>query len=420
MTINNESASKRLLTKELVAILFVSSVALFSGEILNPVLPLYYSDLGISAGTIGWMTAAMMIGIALSEIFWGWVIDRVDLKFAIFFGTVLLGSSIGLLVFARSITALVVVLFLYGFCRSPIYVIGRWYMSVYSPPHMRAFAMALLATVIGLVGAAGGFSSGYLAELKGFQFSFKLSAGLAISAGVLILVLGRFLNFNKHKLDQKHSHTTSSVPHEPQVVSQNAKLITLALGGIGVLVFICWGISMTYLPLYANKIGVPTSQIGIMYGIRGILSTLIMMPLGKLCDRYDKWIILSIGLGIQALAMSLVALSGNFSLLVLAIGLSAIGSAAYTPTITALLSQSIPVFWTGTAYGIFGFLEDIGWMIGPIVGGILWESVSPQMTFYFASLIVLSAIPLIAVTRKKFGNGVTAEMRPEIGLEAAQ
>ena len=60
-------------------------------------------------------------------------------------------------------------------------------MSVNSPAHMRAFAMAMMATITFSIGALGGFSSGFVAEYKGYQFSFSLSAGLAIGAGLLIM-----------------------------------------------------------------------------------------------------------------------------------------------------------------------------------------------------------------------------------------
>ena len=198
-------------------------------------------------------------------------------------------------------------------------------MSVNSPAHMRAFAMAMMATITFSIGALGGFSSGFVAQYKGYNFSFSLSAGLAIGAGLLIMILGRRLNFNKHKERQVEP---GAVAVKSEVVSREAKLITLSLGGIGVLFFISMGINMTYLPLYANKIGISTSQIGILYGVRGILSTAIMMPIGKFCDRNDKWIILSIGLGVVALSMLTIAFAGNFPWLVVAMLLYALGSAS--------------------------------------------------------------------------------------------
>ena len=92
-----------------------------------------------------------------------------------------------------------------------------------------------------------------------------------------------------------------------------------------------------------------------------------------------------VGMAIVAASLFGVAVSGTYGLLVAFAVLFAIGSAVYIPTITALLSHSIPVFWTGTAMGIFGFLEDLGWMLGPAIGGMLWVARGSQSPFFFAS-----------------------------------
>jgi predicted branched-subunit amino acid permease len=46
-------------------------------------------------------------------------------------------------------------------------------------------------------------------------------------------------------------------------------------------------------------------------------------------------------------------------------------------------------------------MEDIGWMIGPAVGGMLWESISQPATFFFSSFIALVGIPLVLLVWKR-------------------
>ena len=415
MQTQENNGSRPFLTLELVAVLFVCAVAFFAGEILTPILPLYLSSLGNTAQTIGLLTSVMMIGIMISEIFWGWVIDRVDLRIAIFVGTVLLGISIGLMNRAETLLVLAVVLLFYGVCRSPIFVVGRWYMSVYAPPGRKAFAMALLGTVIGVVQSIGGFVSGFIAQYKGFHFSFTLAAGLALAAGILILIIGPRLNFQKH---QQHEMDPGYPAEKKPSVSLNTKLITLSLGFIGVLFFVGFGIFNTYVPLFSSQMGINTSQIGILFGVKGLVSTIAMIPLGRFGDRHDKWVILSIGMGIVAVSLFRVAVSGTYGLLLASAILFALGSATYIPTITALLSHSIPVFWTGTAMGIFGFLEDLGWMLGPAIGGFLWAARGPQSPFFFASIVALMALPFAYVIKRKLGRGIeileTQELMPEV------
>ena len=406
---------KRLFTPELVAVLFVWCMAFFAGEILTPILPLYMSSIGLDAHTIGLMFSVMMMGIAISELFWGWVVDRVDLKIAILMGTMMYGAIISVLTVTKTVPLFTVVIFLYGFSRSPIFIVGRWYMGVYAPADMKASAMALLSVSISIVQMLSGFASGYITQARGFSFTFWLAAGIAVTAGIVILIAGRWLNFQNHKTtrDEPISRTKQNVS-----VSREVKLFTISLGFIGTLFFVCYGIFATYLPLYASGVThANTSQVGILFGIRGLISTIVMLPVGRLADRKGKWTLMPFGVGIVALAMASIAFSGSYLMLVASVIIFSLGSAIYLPLGAALLSQSIPVFWTGTAMGIYGLMEDFGWMIGPAIGGMLWEGWSQQATFMFASIMALVGIPVILLVRRRMSRASAVNIQQKLAME---
>ena len=406
---------KRLFTPELVAVLFVWCMAFFAGEILTPILPLYMSSIGLDAHTIGLMFSVMMVGIAISELFWGWVVDRVDLKIAILMGTMMYGAIISVLTVTKTLPLFAVVIFLYGFSRSPIFIVGRWFMGVYAPADMKASAMALLSVSISIVQMLSGFASGYITQARGFSFTFWLAAGIAVTAGIVILIAGRWLNFQNHKTtrDDPISRTKQNVS-----VSREVKLFTISLGFIGTLFFIGYGIFATYLPLYASGVTqANTSQVGVLFGIRGLISTVAMLPVGRLADRKGKWTLMPFGVGIVALAMASIAFSRSYLMLVASVIIFSLGSAIYLPLGAALLSQNIPVFWTGTAMGIYGLMEDFGWMIGPAIGGMLWEGWSQQATFMFASIMALVGIPVILLVRRRMSRASAVNIQQKLAME---
>ena len=37
--------------------------------------------------------------------------------------------------------------------------------------------------------------------------------------------------------------------------------------------------------------------------------------------------------------------------------------------------------------GIYGLLEDVGWMLGPLIGGFLWETIGDKAPFMMAGII---------------------------------
>jgi MFS family permease len=385
---------RRLLTRELLAVLFVTSLTHLCGEILAPILPLYLRDGGIDPRTIGLMFSVMTVGIAISEVFWGWVVDRVDLKLAIFMGTVIYGIVITGLHFANSVPLLFLAFFIYGFSRSPIFIVGRWYMGVYAPPDMKAVSMAIQATAISAMQMIGGFSSGFIAKAWGFDVPLWLASGLAISAGLFLLAAGRWLNFQNHKQPSREGQP--AVKSSPVVVGRDIKAYTLFLGVLGTLFFIAFGVVMTYLPLFAAEVvGNDTAKVGALFGMRGIVAVVTLIPLARIADRGGKSRFLGVGLALGALAMAGIALSSSFAMLVVSVLLLSFGSSLYFPTVTAMLAERIPVFWTGTAMGIYGLMEDIGWIIGPAAGGLLWASVGMRSPFALGAIVLVLAVVLL-------------------------
>ena len=81
--------------------------------------------------------------------------------------------------------------------------------------------------------------------------------------------------------------------------------------------------------------------------------------------------------------------------------LFATGAGMYFPSVSAILSESVPVTWVGTAMGIYGLLEDVGWMIGPAVGGLLLNYWSLQSPFVFGGIVALLGVPLFLWGRRR-------------------
>ncbi len=405
MEAQNKSMPEKLWTRETIAVLFVATFGYFLANLFEPIRSLFLDDLGFSVSAIGILSAIMLAGWAVSDLAWGWIVDRVDLRTAIYMGTIVAGLVIGSLILVRSFVLVAVIFFILGLCRSPISIMGRWYMGVYAPKNQRALAMAILTSIIGLTSSAAGFVSGFLSDSFGYNFIFMISAGLGVGTGLIILVLGRNLDFQKHKNIVVES---SQQKPEPKAVSRETIVITIALGFIGILFFMIFGILGTYLPLFGKEaVGLSASQIGVLFGVRGLIMTAVMIPLGRVGDKGDKWILLSIGMGVAALSLLGTAYSSQYNWLLFFIIIGALGFAAYNPTITSILSQSVPVFWVGTAMGIFGFLEDVGWMLGPIIGGYLWEGLSTRAPFIFAAIVSLISIPIILIIKKRVTRKTT-------------
>ena len=51
----------------------------------------------------------------------------------------------------------------------------------------------------------------------------------------------------------------------------------------------------------------------------------------------------------------------------------------------------------GKIFGLITFLESIGMIVGPLLGGFVWESINPQAPFIISIIVEWSLIPFFIV-----------------------
>jgi EmrB/QacA subfamily drug resistance transporter len=133
-----------------------------------------------------------------------------------------------------------------------------------------------------------------------------------------------------------------------------------------------------------------------------------LLTWGATSDRVGRRLIFVVGLGIFVCASLACALSTSPLFLNLARGVQGIGAAAMFATSLALLASAFHGKERGTAVGIWGATIGAAVAIGPLVGGILTESVGWESIFYINVPIGIVAI-YIALTR------VAESRNPEAG-----
>jgi EmrB/QacA subfamily drug resistance transporter len=123
-----------------------------------------------------------------------------------------------------------------------------------------------------------------------------------------------------------------------------------------------------------------------------------LLTWGTTSDRLGRRVIFVVGLAIFVAASLGCALSTSPLFLNLARGVQGIGGAAMFATSLALLASAFHGRERGTAIGIWGATIGAAVAIGPLIGGVLTESVGWESIFYINIPIGLGAI-YIALTR---------------------
>ncbi len=158
-------------------------------------------------------------------------------------------------------------------------------------------------------------------------------------------------------------------------------LLTVLLDLIG------FGIVLPLLPTYAKELGASPFLIGLIAAIFSIMQFIFSPLWGKLSDVIGRRPVMLISIFITALSYLVFSQASTIPLLLFARGLSGIGSAniaaaqAYITDVTDSRNRS-------GAMGLMGAAFGIGFIIGPVIGGILKHYYGIQTVGLVSSFLI--------------------------------
>lgn len=365
---------------ELLVVMSCTSFGFFALGSLSPIMPLYLTDLGISAQTIGLMFSIMGVAFAIGEIFWGWLIDRLDPRIALLCGTFLFSLAIGSFLLWKQPAHFFISFFIFGLLIGPAFVMGRWYMGVKAPISEKAVSMAMLMGMISAVFSVAGFSSGFIGDRFGYRVVILIAAILPMILGLILVTLMRSFRFSDLSAKQDQG------PRQNKGGGIEWRLpIVISIGVISAIQMTTFGINNAFLSLHTTlTTGVDSRGVGTLFGLLGLVRLLLVVPVGWIADRRGKRHFVSVGLAGMIISYLGVAMSQNFiSLLASALGFSLFSTMMLV--LMAMLSERVPRSRQGRAMGILGFSEDTGLIVGSGVGGFFWNAWGPSGPFLFGS-----------------------------------
>jgi EmrB/QacA subfamily drug resistance transporter len=124
----------------------------------------------------------------------------------------------------------------------------------------------------------------------------------------------------------------------------------------------------------------------------------LLLTAGSLADLLGRRLVFVAGLALFTSASLLCALASSPLFLELARALQGVGAAAMFATSLALLAATFQGRERGTAFGVWGATTGAAVAVGPLVGGLLTESVGWQSIFLINVPIGIGAIA-VALTR---------------------
>jgi MFS family permease len=378
-----------------LAVLFsVVIVDLIGFGIVIPALPFWAREFGADATTLGLLMSAYAAAQFVFAPLWGRLSDRVGRRpvlLCTIAGTAAALLAVGL---APTLPWLFVARIAAGAFAANVSVASA-YISDVTAPVERTRWMGLLGASFG-VGFVLGPAIGGLLQPFGHAVPMLVAAGLA--AVNWIVALARLPEPERHATERTAEGTRMSVLADPGVRRITALNLVFSL-------------AVTQLETLFAFFMMDRFD----WDMRGVAFLLVAMALvmggiqgggmKALSARYPERTLVIAGMLLMAIGMGGVPEPESVAWLMLPLFLAAVGRAVAQPALQSLASQAARPEQLGLVMGTFQSSASLARVIGPALGGLLYDISLPAPFWMASGLLLLVAIGAQALPRGAAGAG---------------
>ncbi len=371
-----------------------------SSEMIYPLVPLFLANvLGVNKSVIGLIEGIAESTASLLKVFSGWFSDRIGNR------KWLMAAGYGISTLSRPFVAL---------ATGWQHVMGSRFIDRFGKGIRTAPRDALIAEsadrthlgrAFGLhramdtMGAVVGPALAFF-FLGLFSNDYRTVFWLSMIPGVVAVLLIIFLITEKKKVAAAHTERPKlTIKH----FDWRFKFF-VAIAGL----FAVGNSSDVFLILRAEQVGVSTVMIPVVYLLFNLVYSLSSIPAGMAADRFGRKRVILLGFILFAILYYGFAIASDTKAIWILFGFYGLFMGLTEGVQKAFLATIIPQDFKATAFGVYNTVIGIAMFPASLIGGWLWDNISPSATFYFGSITAsLSAalfIVFIIAIRKTEGN----------------
>ena len=351
--------------------------------VLVPVLPVFARSFGVGNTEVGAVISAFALMRLISSPFCGWLIKIFSERIIMATGIFIVAISSGLAGISRSYLQLLALRGVGG--------IGSAMFTV------SAFTLLLTSVEAGVRGrAAGFFQAGFLIggitgpAVGGVLAAISLTAPFFFYAGTLVIAgtVGLLLLRRRSAEPTETAEPVSFRAVVGDARYQAACVTNLAQG------WTSFGVRSSLVPvLVVELLHRPASWTGIAFACAAVVQTIAVGPAGRFTDTVGRRPAMILGGTVAAVSIMAVPFAPNIWLLIVVLCLYGVAS-AFLGTAPAAAVGDAAGSRSGTAVAVFSMCADIGAIIGPLVAGLLADTLSYAAAFGAGAVLMLVAAAL--------------------------
>ena len=154
-----------------------------------------------------------------------------------------------------------------------------------------------------------------------------------------------------------------------------------------------WGL----MPLFLDSQGLGVAKIGIVAAVFAQVWGVSQLGTGSLSDRVGRKPLISMGMVIQALGISLLAFGNSFPFWIGGAAVMGVDTAAVYPTLIAAVGDHAHPLRRASTIGLYCWYRDGGFVVGALLAGLLADALRFRPAFLFIGGISLLSASMVQV-----------------------
>ncbi len=159
-----------------------------------------------------------------------------------------------------------------------------------------------------------------------------------------------------------------------------------AVLGLTLLAGLVTGVVVPFLSLVARERGASYGTVGLMASAFMLAQLVFQFPAGALADRFGRVRPVLAGLLIEGAATAAFVWADSTWLFILLRLVQGIGLSLVYPAVRALIADLTPLERRGEAFAAFWGMLNVGWLLGPAMGGLLAAAIGKVPLLLFSGL----------------------------------